>query len=175
MTLYHTSNVEIRCPDIYYGRKNADFGQGFYLTPDQEFSYRWASKDAVINVYELELEGLDVHYLSRNREWFDYIFNNRRGKDGLSSDLVIGPIANDTIYDTFGIITSGLLEPSAALRLLQIGKEYIQVAVKSERALSNLSWVTSEALRDVTVYKELKQAEQDEYQMLLADEMNRIL
>ena len=34
MKLYHTGNAEIRKPDIFLGRENADFGQGFYLTPD---------------------------------------------------------------------------------------------------------------------------------------------
>jgi hypothetical protein len=33
MRLCHTGSVEIKSPDIYLGRKNADFGQGFYLTP----------------------------------------------------------------------------------------------------------------------------------------------
>lgn len=32
MLLYHTGYQEIREPDIHHGRKNADFGQGFYLT-----------------------------------------------------------------------------------------------------------------------------------------------
>ena len=32
MTLYHTSDREIRNPDIHYGRKNADFGWAFYLS-----------------------------------------------------------------------------------------------------------------------------------------------
>ena len=38
MKLYHAGKEEIREPDIYLGRKNADFGQGFYLTPDREFA-----------------------------------------------------------------------------------------------------------------------------------------
>ena len=42
MILYHTSNQIIKDPDIHHGRKNADFGWGFYLTPDREFTYRWA-------------------------------------------------------------------------------------------------------------------------------------
>ncbi|MBR1440808.1 MAG: DUF3990 domain-containing protein, partial [Lachnospiraceae bacterium] len=52
MKLYHTSDREIREPDVHYGRKNADFGQGFYLTPDREFTYRWAVADAVVNIYD---------------------------------------------------------------------------------------------------------------------------
>ena len=54
MLLYHTSDIEIRRPDIHFGRKNADFGQGFYLSPDREFTCRWARENAVVNEYELE-------------------------------------------------------------------------------------------------------------------------
>ena len=42
MKLYHTGTLVIHEPDVHYGRKNADFGQGFYLTPDREFACRWA-------------------------------------------------------------------------------------------------------------------------------------
>ena len=44
ITLYHTGYQEIREPDIRHGRKNADFGQGFYLTPDRDFSVRWGNE-----------------------------------------------------------------------------------------------------------------------------------
>ena len=60
MRLYHTGLSVIQAPDIRHGRKNADFGPGFYLTPDKEFAYRWAEEGAVINEYELETEGLDI-------------------------------------------------------------------------------------------------------------------
>ena len=69
MILYHTSMMEIPVPDIHRGRVNADFGQGFYLTPDQDFSYRWAWQDATVNRYELDLTGLDVHKFSRSTDW----------------------------------------------------------------------------------------------------------
>ena len=49
MRLYHTSDREIPRPDLARGRKNADFGQGFYLSPDREFAFRWAGADAVVN------------------------------------------------------------------------------------------------------------------------------
>ncbi len=35
MKLYHTSFSIIENPDIYFGKKNADFGQGFYLSDDE--------------------------------------------------------------------------------------------------------------------------------------------
>lgn len=121
MILYHTSNREIQIPDIHHGRKNADFGWGFYLTPDQDFTYRWARENAIVNKYELDEANLTIHRFKRDVDWFKYIYNNRRLEDSISSDVIIGPIANDTIFDTLGIISSGFLEPEAALQLLMIG------------------------------------------------------
>lgn len=40
--LYHVGFDEIRQPDLRRGRKNADFGQGFYLSDNEDFSRRWA-------------------------------------------------------------------------------------------------------------------------------------
>ena len=40
MVLYHTGYQEIRVPDIRHGRINADFGQGVYMTADEEFARR---------------------------------------------------------------------------------------------------------------------------------------
>jgi len=44
MKLYHVGSVEIREPDIYIGRKNADFGQGICLTPEIEFAQHKGGK-----------------------------------------------------------------------------------------------------------------------------------
>ena len=114
MKLYHTGALVIQEPDVRHGRKNADFGQGFYLTPDREFTYRWAGENAVVNLYELDMSGLTVCRFGRDAAWFDYIFRNRRFTDTLSADVVIGPIANDTIFDTMGILSSGFLTPEEA-------------------------------------------------------------
>ena len=173
MRLYHTSNVEIRDPDIFKGRKNADFGQGFYLTPDRDFTYRWAGAESVVNEYDLDDRGLLIHVFERNEDWLKYIFQNRRLQDDLSVDVVIGPIANDTIFDTLGIIGSGLLNTAEAMRLLMIGPEYRQVAVKTMKAAGQLKWVRSE--RVTRLDAKLRKAEQEEYQAVFADTMHQIL
>ena len=144
MRLYHTGDREIKTPDITMGRRNADFGPGFYLTPDRDFAYRWARENAVVNEYELEEGDLDLFRFGRSVEWVEYIFHNRRGKDLKTHDVIVGPIANDTIFDTMGIITSGFLRMEDALKLLMIGPEYTQVAVKTEKAARQLRWIGSE-------------------------------
>ena len=148
MLLYHTGFQEIRDPDLHYGRKNADFGQGFYLTSNLAFAQRWTkerkNQPAVLNTYELDLTDLTVHRFLRDTAWYDYIFNNRAGKpDTLSADVVIGPIANDTLYDTLGILTSGFLKKENALQLLTIGPEFEQIAIKTEKAKKHLQWKTA--------------------------------
>lgn len=173
MILYHTGEREIRNPDYHYGRKNADFGLGFYLTPDRDFTYRWARGNAIVNEYELDETGLIIHTFTRNSNWFHYIFDNRRARDGLTADVVMGPIANDTIFDTLGIMSSGYLKPEDALKLLLIGPEYIQVAIKTEKAVKQLHFLRSEKIKRITEDK-LKM-EQDKYQETFAREFERIM
>ncbi len=143
MRLYHTGPAEVREPDIRRGRRNADFGPGFYLTPDAAFAHRWGGPDAVVSEYELDESGLLIRRFVRDGEWFRYILLNRRGTDTLSADAVIGPIANDTIFETFGIVTSGFLKPADAMKLLMIGPAYTQVAIKTDKAAGRLRWIGS--------------------------------
>ena len=110
--LFHAGFQEIRNVDIRIGRTNADFGQGFYLSPDEGFCRRWArekkGQNAWINGYTLCTEGLNIKEFRRDGEWYDYIFRNRAGyPDSLSEyDVIMGPIANDTIYNLWGVTTS---------------------------------------------------------------------
>ncbi|MBQ8933271.1 MAG: DUF3990 domain-containing protein [Lachnospiraceae bacterium] len=173
MILYHTGEEEIRNPDIHYGRKNADFGWGFYLTPDHDFTYRWARQNAVVNQYEFDETGLSIHEFTRSTDWFQYIFDNRRAKDALTADVVIGPIANDTIFDTLGIMSSGCLSPEDAVKLLMIGPEYKQIAIKTEKAVKQLHFIKSERIEGFT--REALQREQDAYLEVFAQELNKIL
>ncbi len=39
---YHGSISKVDCPLVTIGRKNLDFGQGFYITPIREQAEKWA-------------------------------------------------------------------------------------------------------------------------------------
>lgn len=173
MILYHTSDREIRNPDIHHGRKNADFGWGFYLTPDKDFTYRWAGENAMVNEYELDVYGLVIHRFDRDTDWFRYIYNNRRLQDNIEADVIIGPIANDTIFDTLGIIGSGFLKPEDAIKLLMIGPEYTQVAIKTEKAANQLRWIGSERIKRIA--KDELKAVQDAFQEAFGAELGKIV
>ncbi len=47
MRLYHVGDRAIPEPDVHYGRRNADFGQGFYLTPAAAKQLRWLGAEAL--------------------------------------------------------------------------------------------------------------------------------
>lgn len=175
MRLYHTGTLEIPAPDIRRGRRNADFGQGFYLTPDADFTYRWARRDAVVNVYEFDPSGLVVRCFARSPEWFEYILQNRRAVDTVEADVVVGPIANDTIFDTFGVVSSGFLDAEDALRLLMIGPEYTQVAVKTDRAAARLTWLGAQKVPDIEAHRAALEDEKAAYREQFAELMNRLL
>ena len=57
--------------------------------------------------------------------------------------MIMGPIATDTLFETYGIITSGLLTQEQALELLSIGPDFTQVAIKTEKGANALIWLES--------------------------------
>ena len=179
MRLYHTGYQEIRQPDVHYGRKNADFGQGFYLTANEDFASRWArerkGEQTFVNSYELDLTGLQVHRFERDADWFSYIFANRRAMEDryAEADVIIGPIANDTIFETFGILTSGYLKDEEALKLLQIDPCYEQVVLKTQKAADHLTWLSSRIIsgEEIASVRESVVREQEAYQAAFAEVM----
>jgi hypothetical protein len=174
MILYHTGGSVIDRPDLDHGRLNADFGKGFYLTPDREFAQRWALSGGYLNRYDLDTEGLDILRLTRNGDWFRYLCDNRNRKDGSSADLVMGPIANDTLYNTFGFISSGFLTEEEALRLLLLGPEYTQVAIKTELALSKLRFLDATPIENSASLRALVKQEEESYLELFAKAMEEL-
>ena len=182
MLLYHTGFEEIKVPDIHVGRKNADFGQGFYLSTDLDFTKRWAKirkdRDTYINTYELDLDAVKVLRLDRDSKWYEYINNNRNNKADIypDYDVIIGPIAIDTIYDMYGITTSGFISSEDALKILSIGPVYTQVTLKSENAVRALSFVSSEIVDSATVagYRDVVEKEEAEFQEEFAKVMEEI-
>ena len=86
---------------------------------------------------------------------------------------MIGPIANDTIFETFGIISSGFLKTGDALKLLLVGPEYTQAAVKTERAAKQLRWIRS--VRIEKQDKDFRKADQEKYQADFARAVREIV
>ena len=183
LRLYHAGFQVIPSPDVRYGRKNADFGQGFYLTADKAFAQKWAREQkgrrTYINCYELDPDGLSVLRLARGAEWFDYLSRNCAGKpDSLKDyDVITGPVAPDILYDTQGILTSGLLCREHALRLLLLGPEYDQTVLKTEKAAAHLRFLGADELSaaELSAFREAVAREERAYQEVFAGTLSKLL
>ena len=183
MLLYHVGFSEIQHPDVHFGRSNADFGPGFYTSPDKSFSEKWGKKrrgeKTILNTYELDEANLKIKRFERDKEWFDYIFSNRNFKEDKFKDydVIIGPIANDTIYDTWGVLTSGLVNSEKALEVLQAGPCYEQVNIKSEKAASNLKFLSSLIIPEDALiqYRSLVREEEIKYQDILVTILDDVI
>lgn len=120
-------------PFGHIGRKNLDFGQGFYVTDLKEQAARWAlatakrrNAQAVINSYQLNRNAIIAEYRCKifdayDKEWLDFIAASRRGMNpALSYDYIEGGVANDRVIDTVNLYMTGLVNAETALQRLSL-------------------------------------------------------
>lgn len=148
MTVYHGSTEEIICPLVNVGRRNLDFGQGFYITDLKQQAISWATRPAnqgqkkFLNVYELDIDGIylsDYHILhfdKYGREWLDFVVANRKG-EGLwkKHDLIEGGIANDRVFNTVELYAADLITAEEALQRLGYHKPNNQICITNQEII----------------------------------------
>ena len=148
ITLYHGSYTEVSQPLAKAGRRNLDFGPGFYLTKLQEQAEAWAAIIAsrkgrnvkpVVSVFRFDEErakedGVRFKIFSTyNLEWLDYVVDCRRGKDYSSvCDIVEGGVANDNVIDTVEDYEKGIITAKQALGQLQYKKVNHQLCILNQ-------------------------------------------
>lgn len=145
MRIYHTSTIEITCPDILHSREGLDFGTGFYATAligqaiayGQKYTFK--EQPAVLNEYEL-----DDHYVECNlkqfnqydEEWLDFIVANRSmTPDVIQYDIIEGGVADDKIFRTIDLFLSGDISKSAALKRLKYEKPNHQICFRTQMVI----------------------------------------
>ena len=74
--------------------------------------------------------------------WLGFVSDNRSGNyTGEEYDFIFGPVANDDVYTTFTLYTTGVLSKEHTLEALKIKKLYDQLVLASEKALSYLKFI----------------------------------
>lgn len=125
-TLYHGSTVAVEHPLVQKGRRNLDFGQGFYVTDMVEQARKWAERvsrqrieSPVISVYEFDEAYVTEGYLlfqSYDISWLEFIVKCRNGFDASSLwNVVEGGVANDRVIDTVEGYINGTIDAEHAL------------------------------------------------------------
>lgn len=149
MILYHGGTEAVMQPDCAKGRKNLDFGQGFYVTMIEEqaegFARRKANDrraEAIVSVYEFDYEKAIRDYrvlkfATYNEEWLDFVVNSRNGfRMWENYDLIEGGVANDRVIDTVELYNIGLLDKKAALGRLSEHQPNHQICILSQDLLN---------------------------------------
>lgn len=154
MILYHGSNVVVEQPKLIEQNRFLDFGYGFYTTTNKEQAENFAQKvivrrggKPIVSVYELN-ENAQINILKFKRfsapdeEWLDFVSAHRNGTyDGEQYDLIIGAVANDDVYRTLQVYSTGLLTKEQALEALKVKKLFNQYVFATKEALELLKFV----------------------------------
>ncbi|GBU26929.1 hypothetical protein R84B8_00445 [Treponema sp. R8-4-B8] len=166
MILYHGSQEIIKTPDPFWGRKNVDFGQGFYLTDLKDQAVRWLNrrvktnpqKKGILNLYEYtENKNLNIKVFNGYcEEWLDFVVLNRSGgviPQNMNFDIVIGNVANDEVIvavdNYIAALKKGRVTKNTKLALLDelsFSMPNSQYSFKTVISLSCLKFIKSEEL-----------------------------
>ncbi len=144
--VYHAGTDVVDAPDCKFGRKNLDFGQGFYVTDiyDQALNLaRSKSTDrnlpAKINIYLLDKnailkEAKSLIFEKYDVEWLEFIMACRTGKDVWQGyDYVEGGVANDRVINTVNLYIQGYISKERALSNLRYLKPNNQICILNQQ------------------------------------------
>ena len=153
MILFHGSNTIVKEPRIIDSDRYLDFGPGFYTTTNKDQAINFAQKVAqrkggkpIVNIYEFNesfIKELKIkEFDGPNEEWLDFVSMNRNGSyNGEKYDIIIGAVADDDVYRTLQVYSSGLLTKEQALEALKIKKLYNQYVFVTQSALKALVFI----------------------------------
>lgn len=154
--LYHGSNVAIEHIDLSRSKRGKDFGQGFYLNanPDQamdmaERTTRFLNEGtATLSCFEFDEEratemGLNIKmFPNYSEEWAEFVVMNRKNNSDVPVhpyDIVIGPIADDTVGVQIRRFIMGYISASALVEELKFrGDHAVQYFFGTPKAIELL-------------------------------------
>lgn len=201
MTIYHGSEEIIEHPVFGAGRKNNDFGVGFYCTEDKDLAKEWAVSslhDGFANRYTLDTEYLNILHLNSAEytilNWIAVLVEHRlfatktpvarRAKRYLvdhfginvnAFDLIVGYRADDSYFDYAESFLNNTISVEQLAQAMRLGKLGEQIVIKSQFAFSNLKFEGYE-VADKNQYYDLRKARNDEanqyYLKMLDQEMD---
>ena len=125
-----------------------DFGDGFYCTEIKEQAQRWCLKfdEPIITSYEYE-EDTSLNILkfeTMTESWLDFIISCRNGESH-GYDIVMGAMADDQIYNYIADYIDGIISREAFWVLAQFKYPTHQIAFCTEKSLSCIKYISSEA------------------------------
>ena len=187
ITIYHGSKQIVEVPTFGLGRKNNDFGLGFYCTESNDLAKEWAVSslsDGFSNRYTLDTEYLNTLNLNNPNytilNWIAVLVEHRlfsiktpiarRAKQYLiehfgvnvnAFDLITGYRADDSYFDFAEAFLNNAITVEQLSRAMRLGKLGEQIVIKSQFAFSKIKYEGFEVARKDEFYV-LRKARDDE-------------
>lgn len=162
MEIYHGSYTAVEEPLAHAGRRNLDFGRGFYTTRIKSQAEKWAILIAsrkgrnalgIINTYhfnedELLTQGFIYKtFPTYNMEWLEFVVACREGRDETNYDIIEGGVANDQVIDTVEDYENGRITADQALDQLKYKEPNNQICFRNQDIIDRyLQFVGSEEI-----------------------------
>lgn len=199
LTLYHGSEQLVDSPTFGLGKKNNDFGLGFYCTTNESLAKEWAVsslRDGFANRYTLDTEYLNVLNLNGSDytilNWIAVLVEHRlfsiktpvaqRAKKYLidhfsinvnAYDLIVGYRADDSYFDYAESFLNNGISVEQLAKAMRLGKLGEQIVIKSPFAFSRLHY-EGFTVAEKEKYYVLRKSRNDEanrlYQEMLEEE-----
>ena len=187
ITIYHGSKQIVEVPIFGEGKKNNDFGLGFYCTESNVLAKEWAVsslRDGFSNRYTLDTEYLNILNLNSPDytilNWIAVLVEHRifsiktpvarRAKQYLidnfginvnAYDVVVGYRADDSYFDYAEAFVNNGITVEQLARAMRLGKLGEQIVVKSQFAFSKIKYEGFESA-DKNTYYALRKARDDD-------------
>ena len=158
MKVYHGSTNIVKSPNLSILNYRTDFGKGFYTTVDFEQAKRWSkikrerverfqNSDKVhqyVNVYEYILDdSLKVlSFDGSTKEWLEFVYKNRESNELIHKyDIVIGPVANDNLYQVLVNYENGVYDVEETIKRLKTYVLSNQISFHTQESLKCLKYI----------------------------------
>ena len=166
ITIYHGSEKIVEVPTFGEGKKNNDFGLGFYCTESEGLAKEWAVsslRNGFANKYTLDTEYMRILNLNSPEytilNWIAVLVEHRlfsiktpvarRAKQYLidnfsinvnAFDIITGYRADDSYFDYAESFLNNGISVEQLARAMRLGKLGEQIVIKSQFAFSRLQF-----------------------------------
>ncbi len=162
MILYHGSEHIIEKPLFHGGRKNNDYGYGFYCTEFPDMAREWSAapgRMGILNRYDFDMDGLSVMDLNEYSilTWLSVLLQNRVfqlnsplareayaylikefGIDYASFDVITGYRADDSYFSFAQDFVNGTISVAQLRKAMQLGDMGNQIVLISREAFDHI-------------------------------------
>ncbi len=194
ITIYHGSEKNVEMPIFGEGKKNNDFGLGFYCTQSIDLAKEWAVsslRDGFANEYSLNTEYLKILNLNSTEytilNWIAVLVQHRlfslktpvarRAKKYLidnfsinvnAYDVITGYRADDSYFDYAESFLNNAISVEQLAKAMRLGKLGKQIVIKSQYAFSCLEYKGFEIAKREEYYNLRKARDDNANQTYLA-------